>query len=68
MDPRRVDFEVKAAFLEQTVDTLNEVIIEQGRSIEALERRVTDLEGVAKGQMDAGEGGGDPLEERPPHY
>jgi len=68
MDPERVEFEVKTAFLERTVDTLNEVVIEQGRTLEALVRRVAELEGMVKGQTGGTGDGPDPLEERPPHY
>ena len=64
----RVDLESKLAFLEHTLDELSEVVLEQGRTLEAMGRTITRLEA----RLRDGSGGdgpdGDPLEERPPHY
>ena len=67
-DPERIDLETKLGFLERTVDELNEVIIAQGRQIEALESKVADLESRQAGTGDPSTANLDPLEERPPHY
>lgn len=69
MDPRIVEIETKFAFLEETVDQLNEVILDQGREIERLKRLLKELEGRVATKHDGGpEESLDPLEERPPHY
>ena len=65
--PQRVELESKIGFLEHTVDALNEVVLRQGRSIEALERRVEAL----RGRLDVAQeesGARDLEDERPPHY
>lgn len=64
MENRFVALETKAAYQEKTIADLNEVVIDQNRSIEKLGRRVTRLEEQLEtllGQQDA------PIE-RPPHY
>lgn len=72
MDPtenRLIEIETKFAFLEETVDQLNGVILEQGREIASLRRQISELEGRVAAKQDGGpEGETDPLEERPPHY
>ena len=62
----QVELETKIGFLEHTLDALNEVILEQGRAIEQLERRVANLESRAASGGDGDDA--DPLSERPPHY
>lgn len=63
----RVDLEIKAAFLERTLDALNEVVVEQGNMIDRLERRLDTLEQRLKAMRD-GEDEVGPHDERPPHY
>lgn len=69
----RVDVEVKVTFLEQTLEALNEVVIEQGSAIERLEARLARLEALAKEGPGGAQGvsGEDPRtleDDRPPHY
>ena len=54
-DPRLVELETKLAFLERTVDDLNEVVIDQGRSIQRLEDHIARLEGRLEGEGDPGQ-------------
>jgi SlyX protein len=60
---RLTEAETKLAYLEQTVDTLNDVVIEQRAAIDALaakfERLRADVETAA---------GAEPGDEKPPHY
>lgn len=63
----RVDLEIKTAFLERTVETLNEVILEQGTALASLERRLELLEQRVKALREGDEQIG-PHDERPPHY
>jgi len=63
----QVDLEIKTAFLERTLDTLNEVVLEQGNIIDRLERRLDSLEKRIKA-MREGEDEVGPHDEQPPHY
>ena len=64
----RIAVESKIAFLERTVDDLNDVILAQGKSLDALEARLVKLEARLHGVQNAEGGEVDPLEESPPHY
>ncbi len=64
----RIAVESKIAFLERTVDDLNDVILTQGKSLDALEARLAKLEARLHDVQNAEGGEVDPLEERPPHY
>jgi SlyX protein len=64
----RVELESKIAFLERTVDDLNDVILEQGKSLEELGRRLAKLEGRIDPGGDSESGDGDLDAQRPPHY
>ena len=60
-----ITVETKVAFLERTVDALNEALVEQGRVIERFERRLERLEQrvAAKSEPDI-----EPHDTPPPHY
>lgn len=60
---RLTEAETKLAYLEQTVDTLNDVVIEQRAAIDALTARLERLR--AEFETAAGT---DPGDEKPPHY
>jgi len=60
--------ESKIAFLERTVDDLNDVILAQASALDDLARRLARLEARLCEVQDAAGGEIDPLEERPPHY
>lgn len=67
IEHRLTDLEIKASFSEDTLDRLNEVVVQQQRQIELLMREVLELR---KGQPIAD---GAPAlrslrDERPPHY
>jgi SlyX protein len=64
MEQRIIDVEVKIAFLEETLDTLNDVLLEQSKTLEQLKRKLDRLEQrVGSAGEDVG-----PQDERPPHY
>ena len=67
-DERHVDLETKLGFLERTVESLNEVIVEQARSIDRLELKLTNLEGRFASQGDPGQASSDLQADKPPHY
>ncbi len=68
MSERQIELESKIAFLEHTLDTLSAVMHEQGRTIEALEKRLGQVESRVRATQEGEVSEGDPLEERPPHY
>ncbi|MFA5514434.1 MAG: SlyX family protein [Sphaerochaetaceae bacterium] len=62
-EERITQLEIKETYLEETVMTLDELLIKQGRNLETLLKRVEIIEGQIK-QMQKGE----VPSERPPHY
>lgn len=64
-DLERIAIEAKVAFLERSVEVMNEVLIEQARSIQELVERLAILEREL-----AGDEGEDflPHDSPPPHY
>lgn len=63
-----VELEMKLGFLEHTVEALNEVILDQGKTIEQLTKRITKLELRTTASDESGSEPSDPYAERPPHY
>ncbi len=64
-----IDLEMKLAFLERTLEELSGVVLDQGREVERVNRRLEELDGRLTAKQDgAGAEQSDPLEERPPHY
>lgn len=64
-DPERVAIEAKVAFLERSVEVMNEVLLDQSRSIQELVERLAVLERELS--SDEGEGIA-PHDTPPPHY
>ena len=62
-DARLIALETKVSYQEKTIAELNEVIIDQNRTIADLQRRLT----LVEGQLQA-ESGREMPAERPPHY
>jgi SlyX protein len=66
---RIIELEIKIAFLERTLEELADVVLDQGRELERLERRLRELDSRLASKPEGGEGAEvDPLQERPPHY
>ncbi|MAE77091.1 MAG: hypothetical protein CMJ85_09505 [Planctomycetes bacterium] len=63
----RVDLEMKTAFLERTVETLDAVVREQGNALASLERRLALIEQRVKAMQGGGHDVG-PHDVPPPHY
>ena len=64
LEDRVAELEVKFAFQQDTIDSLNQTVTEQWAEIDTLKRQSTHL----KSQLEALEDGGDVVETRPPHY
>jgi SlyX protein len=62
-DARLIALETKVSYQEKMIAELNEVIIDQNRTIADLQRRLTLVEGQLQG-----ESGREMPAERPPHY
>jgi len=62
----RIDaLEMRLAFQDETIETLNQAITAQWKQIDALTRRLTELK---ERLQDAESNAGGPVNERPPHY
>lgn len=66
MKERLVDIELKLVSLEDTVQSLNEQVYEQGRQLDELRALCRVL--LQRLEETAAPGGGLPANERPPHY
>ncbi len=66
MEARINELEIKLAYAEDLLDTLNHTVYRQQEQIEALQRQLSDLQR----QMQAIPGGAprSPADELPPHY
>ncbi|MCG8425921.1 MAG: SlyX family protein [Chromatiales bacterium] len=62
-----IELETKLAFQEQTIDVLNETVIEQQRRIETLEKIVLALREQVQ-QLTPAQPGSPAEEPPPPHY
>jgi len=65
MSDERIDLEVKVTFLEKLLGELNEVIFEQGKTLDRFEKQLKRLEGRLEASTD---GVADPGFDKPPHY
>ena len=66
LDERVTNLEIKLSYQEHTIETLNQVVLDQAAQIEALARRLD--EALERQASEAEPGPGDPLDELPPHY
>lgn len=67
LEERIADLEMRQAFQDDTIQTLNDIIVEQQR---ALDRYAAQIRLLAERQaeLQSGGGGGMPDEAPPPHY
>ncbi|WP_374621094.1 SlyX family protein [Pandoraea sp.] len=67
LEARVVELEVKAAFHEDLLETLNDVVTRQAQQIDMMEKQIKALYEQMQSQ---GQGGndGNPRHEIPPHY
>ncbi|OPH38923.1 SlyX [Moraxella lacunata] len=62
------DLQIKIAYLENTVDTLNDVIAQQDRALKDLQDQLKLLYKFLESRDDDGIAPFDLLADRPPHY
>ena len=68
LSDRNHELESRYTHLQRTVETLNEVVIEQGKKIDRLEQRVAELVKQLGTVMDREHEPRSLEEEKPPHY
>lgn len=66
--PNVIDLQMKLAFLERTVEILNEVVLEQSAQLQNQSVRLERLEAHAKGNASATSEELRPHDDPPPHY
>ncbi|WP_317205002.1 SlyX family protein [Janthinobacterium sp.] len=64
-EDRFVDIEIKLAHQEDLVESLNQVVYQQGRRIDQLEAMLSKL---GEHLRDGAQSGSSPVNEPPPHY
>lgn len=63
------DIEIKIAFAEDLIETLNSLVARQADQIEALGREIVRLKDrLDRSAPDTGSDLSDPVDDRPPHY
>ncbi len=69
-DTSRIDeLEIKLAYAEDLLDSLNRLVATQSEQIEAMGRELVRLrDRIAQSQTLTGEQSSDPDDEKPPHY
>jgi SlyX protein len=65
-DERIIELETRQAFQDDTIQALNDVVIEQGRVIERLQLQMAEL--IKRYEEMVGQYGGEGEEAPPPHY
>ncbi|NIF29149.1 hypothetical protein F3J44_22550 [Pantoea sp. Tr-811] len=66
MDARIIELETRQAFQDDTLQALNDVVVEQGRVIERLQLQVAEL--IKRYEEMVGQYGSEGEEAPPPHY
>lgn len=64
-EDRFIDIEIKLAHQEDLVESLNQVVYQQGRRMEQLEAMVGQLAEHIRNNAQSGQ---NPVNDRPPHY
>ncbi|MFJ4383432.1 SlyX family protein [Pseudomonas sp. NPDC089407] len=66
LEMRMVELETRQAFQDDTIQALNDVVVEQGRVIERLQMQVAEL--IKRYEEMVGQYGSEGEEAPPPHY
>lgn len=66
LEPRMVELETRQAFQDDTLQALNDVVVEQGRVIERLQLQMAEL--IKRYEEMVGQYGSEGEEAPPPHY
>lgn len=68
MDKRITELEIRLTHMEDTLDVLNQTVIEQHRLIDRLQMQVSNLEKKLKAAAEASPVAHESKETPPPHY
>lgn len=68
LDSLLQDLQLRYAFQEDHISSLNETVVEQGRRLDQLERRCQHLQQLLQDMAEGVEQARQPTSERPPHY
>lgn len=68
IDARLIELEVKAAFQEDLLETLNDIVTRQQQQIDLLQQQFQALYQQVQSSGPSGGGSTDPRHEIPPHY
>ena len=63
-----IELETKIAFIEQSVDDLNDVIIAQQKMLDSLQAKITQLNSKLDQESQFWSQNSNPIDEKPPHY
>ncbi len=63
-----IDIQTKMAFQEETIDQLNDVIIQQQKAIDKLQRQLLQLDKKVREESQQWQHDGAAQDEKPPHY
>lgn len=66
LEPRMIELETRQAFQDDTLQALNDVVVEQGRVIERLQLQMAEL--IKRYEEMTGQYGSEGEEAPPPHY
>jgi SlyX protein len=67
-ESRLIELETKLAYLEETLQVLNQVVARQQKQIDLLEAQCRELRERARNASEEGVFRGTPADEVPPHY
>lgn len=68
LEQRVTDLECQLSFQDDTIETLNQSIIQQQNRIDELVHQLSKLNAELKAFQQASDGDSPPVDERPPHY
>jgi len=68
IDNKIIDIETKMAFQEETIEQLNDVIINQQKAIDKLQRQLVQLNSKIEEESQHWQTDQNPVDETPPHY
>ena len=67
MNETIMDLQTRLAFQEDSIETINEIMVKQQTEIELLKREIIQLKGIVDDFRDS-QGDGGSVTELPPHY
>ena len=63
-----IELETKIAFMELSIEQLNDVIIKQQKMLDSLQAKITQLDSKIEQESQYWSQNNNPVDEKPPHY